>query len=36
VLYLGQMVASLEASSTSRDDVVGYITGTKVQQGEIA
>ncbi|MEV1132230.1 ATP-binding cassette domain-containing protein [Agromyces sp. NPDC049794] len=36
VLYLGQMVASLEASETSRDDVVGYITGTKVQQGEIA
>ncbi|MDF2574136.1 MAG: sugar transporter ATP-binding protein [Agromyces sp.] len=36
VLYLGQMVASLDASSTSRDDVVGYITGTKVQQGEIA
>ncbi|WP_353828695.1 ATP-binding cassette domain-containing protein [Agromyces sp. SYSU T0242] len=33
VLYLGQMVASLEASETSRDDVVGYITGTKVQQG---
>ncbi|WP_448809060.1 ATP-binding cassette domain-containing protein [Agromyces bauzanensis] len=33
VLYLGQMVASLEAAETSRDDVVGYITGTKVQQG---
>jgi len=33
VLYLGQMVASLEAAETTRDDVVGYITGTKVQQG---
>lgn len=33
VLYLGQMVASLEAGQTSRDDVVGFITGTKVQQG---
>ncbi|WP_136706395.1 ATP-binding cassette domain-containing protein [Agromyces sp. H66] len=36
VLYLGQMVASLEAAETSRDDVVGYITGTKVQQGATA
>jgi D-xylose transport system ATP-binding protein len=31
VLYLGQMVASLDAKQVSRDDVVGYITGTKVQ-----
>lgn len=29
VLYLGQMVAELETKDTSRDDVVGYITGTK-------
>ncbi|MCD2442947.1 ATP-binding cassette domain-containing protein [Agromyces sp. SYSU K20354] len=33
VLYLGQMVASLDAKQTTRDDVVGYITGTKTQQG---
>jgi D-xylose transport system ATP-binding protein len=33
VLYLGQMVAELETSQTSRDDVVGYITGTKTPQG---
>ena len=32
VLYLGQMVASLDADQTTRDDVVGYITGTKSQQ----
>ncbi|MRX42224.1 MULTISPECIES: ATP-binding cassette domain-containing protein [Agromyces] len=32
VLYLGQMVAHLDASETTRDDVVGYITGAKVQQ----
>ena len=31
VLYLGQMVASLDAKQVSRDDVVGYITGTKIQ-----
>jgi D-xylose transport system ATP-binding protein len=36
VLYLGQMVASLEASSTTRDDVVGYITGSKTYTGEPA
>ncbi|WP_438854263.1 ATP-binding cassette domain-containing protein [Agromyces sp. M3QZ16-3] len=36
VLYLGQMVAHLNADQTSRDDVVGYITGTKVQQGASA
>jgi D-xylose transport system ATP-binding protein len=29
VLYLGQMVAHLDAKNTDRDDVVGYITGTK-------
>lgn len=29
VLYLGGMVASLKTSETNRDDVVGYITGTK-------
>ncbi|KRB39006.1 ATP-binding cassette domain-containing protein [Microbacterium sp. Root180] len=29
VLYLGQMVAQIPVSETTRDDVVGYITGTK-------
>jgi D-xylose transport system ATP-binding protein len=33
VLYLGQMVASLDASQTTSDDVVGYITGTKTAAG---
>jgi len=33
VLYLGQMVAELETAKTTRDDVVGYITGTKTPQG---
>ena len=33
VLYLGQMVASLDADQTTRDDVVGYITGTKTPAG---
>ncbi|MDQ2697360.1 MAG: ATP-binding cassette domain-containing protein [Actinomycetota bacterium] len=33
VLYLGQMVASLDAGQTSRDDVVGYITGAKTAEG---
>ena len=33
VLYLGQMVASLDARETTRDDVVGYITGTKTAAG---
>ena len=33
VLYLGQMVASLDARETTRDDVVGYITGTKIAAG---
>ena len=32
VLYLGQMVASLDATDTTRDDVVGYITGTKTRR----
>jgi D-xylose transport system ATP-binding protein len=31
VLYLGQMVASLEAAQTNRDEVVGYITGTRIR-----
>lgn len=34
VLYLGQMVASVEASRTTSDDVVGYITGSKTYVGE--
>jgi D-xylose transport system ATP-binding protein len=29
VLYLGQMVAHLDAKQTTRDEVVGYITGTR-------
>jgi D-xylose transport system ATP-binding protein len=29
VLYLGQLVAQLKTAETTRDDVVGYITGTK-------
>jgi len=33
VLYLGQMVAQLDTKDTNRDDVVGYITGTKTQTG---
>ena len=33
VLYLGQMVAELEVANTTRDDVVGYITGTKTMDG---
>jgi D-xylose transport system ATP-binding protein len=36
VLYLGQMVAELETSTTTRDDVVGYITGTKTFEGATA
>jgi D-xylose transport system ATP-binding protein len=36
VLYLGQMVASVEAKNTTRDDVVGYITGSKTYNGEPA
>lgn len=33
VLYLGQMVASLDTSKTTSDEVVGYITGTKIPAG---
>ena len=33
VLYLGQMVASIDAKETNSDDVVGYITGTKTPAG---
>ena len=33
VLYLGQMVAELETATTTRDDVVGYITGSKTYAG---
>jgi D-xylose transport system ATP-binding protein len=33
VLYLGQMVASIETSQTTSDDVVGYITGSKTYTG---
>ncbi|MRG61203.1 ATP-binding cassette domain-containing protein [Agromyces sp. CFH 90414] len=36
VLYLGQMVASLEVAETTRDEVVGYITGTRSQGGRAA
>ncbi len=33
VLYLGQMVAQIPTAETTRDDVVGYITGTKAPAG---
>jgi D-xylose transport system ATP-binding protein len=33
VLYLGQMVASVKSTETTRDDVVGYITGSKTFTG---
>ena len=33
VLYLGKMVANLDRRETTYDDVVGYITGTKTQEG---
>jgi D-xylose transport system ATP-binding protein len=36
VLYLGQMVASVAASETNNDDVVGYITGSKTYAGASA
>ena len=36
VLYLGQMVATLDADKTTRDDVVGYITGSKTYNGAAA
>ena len=35
VLYLGQMVAQVETKDATRDDVVGYITGTKTLGVEI-
>jgi D-xylose transport system ATP-binding protein len=35
VLYLGTMVAQLDAKETSYDDVIGYITGTKAPQGKL-
>jgi len=33
VLYLGQMVAQVRTAETTRDEIVGYITGTKVPAG---
>jgi len=36
VLYLGQMVATLDTKDTTSDDVVGYITGTKTATGASA
>jgi D-xylose transport system ATP-binding protein len=36
VLYLGQMVATLDTKETTSDDVVGYITGTKTAAGASA
>jgi D-xylose transport system ATP-binding protein len=33
VLYLGQLVAQVSVKDTTRDDVVGYITGTKTPPG---
>ncbi|WP_405375288.1 MULTISPECIES: ATP-binding cassette domain-containing protein [unclassified Microbacterium] len=33
VLYLGQMVAQVATSESTRDEIVGYITGTKVPPG---
>ncbi|GAA1524485.1 D-xylose transport system ATP-binding protein [Agromyces terreus] len=33
VLYLGQMVASVKASETNNEDVIGYITGAKTYEG---
>ncbi|WJL96064.1 ATP-binding cassette domain-containing protein [Microbacterium sp. ET2] len=35
VLYLGQMVAQIPTGETTRDDVVGYITGTKTNGVDI-
>jgi D-xylose transport system ATP-binding protein len=32
VLYLGKMVAALDAKNTNQNDIVGYITGTKSAQ----
>jgi D-xylose transport system ATP-binding protein len=36
VLYLGQMVAQVATADTTRDDIVGYITGTKTPNGASA
>ena len=36
VLYLGQMVASVETKNTTSDEIVGYITGTKIPAGATA
>jgi D-xylose transport system ATP-binding protein len=33
VLYLGQMVAALQASETTSNEVIGYITGLKTHTG---
>ncbi|SBS70031.1 ATP-binding cassette domain-containing protein [uncultured Microbacterium sp.] len=33
VLYLGQMVAQVPTAETNRDEIVGYITGTKTPPG---
>jgi len=33
VLYLGNMVASLETKDTNNNDVIGYITGAKTYEG---
>ena len=33
VLYLGQMVAQVATAESTRDEIVGYITGTKVPPG---
>ena len=34
VLYLGQLVAQVPTSETTRDDVIAYITGSKTLTGE--
>jgi D-xylose transport system ATP-binding protein len=36
VLYLGSMVASLKTTETTYNDVIGYITGVKTQEGVTA
>ncbi|MEI2268706.1 ATP-binding cassette domain-containing protein [Microbacterium sp. No. 7] len=33
VLYLGQMVAQVPTAESTRDEIVGYITGTKIPPG---
>lgn len=33
VLYLGQMVAQVATAESTRDEIVGYITGTKIPPG---